>query len=144
MFWAFRSYTCVYQKTNCLLPLYLAVIPGFLCSSFGVSVCCHFLLCRLLLRWRFCSAVFVFLSRSLHPNSSSTSGIHWRTSWSWTFCLPAWVSEDHCSVFSCTLYPGSRDHTVSSAYPNAGESVMFQRKEFRLRHSSGCFTAGLL
>lgn len=128
MFWALRSYTRVCQKTNCLLPLYLGIIPGFLCSSLGVSVCCHFLFCLLLLGWRSCSAVFAFLSRSLHPNSSSTSGIPCRTFWSCSLCLPAWISEDHCSGFSCMLHPGSRDHTVRSAYPSAGESTVSEER----------------
>lgn len=141
MFRALSSDVCVYQKIHCLLPLYLAVIPGFLCSSLGLSVYRHFLLSLLFLGWRSCSAVSAFLSWILPLNSSSRSGIspstsgvppHQRTSWSQTFCLPAWVSEIHCSGFSCTSYPFSRDHLLSSAYPSAVEAVMFQRKEFRL------------
>lgn len=113
--------------------LYLAVIPGFLCSSLGVSVCCHFLLLSSTLRWRFLFCCFsipspgAFLPK-LQPNIwhslkdfleldflPASLGFWGPRSWLLLYPLPQ--QGPHCQ----------------QVYLNAGESVMFQEERvFRL------------
>lgn len=78
--------------------------PPDFCSSLGVSVICAFFFYLLPLRWRFCAYVFYFSPG--HFTQTPAQHLAFTEGLPGAGLSPAWVSEDHCSGFSCTLQPG--------------------------------------